>query len=359
MSCRAGLSLSVLILSAGLAAGADNAPISVVVTSALDDQKGFGKLMSSASTGDVERTARDVEVELKKHRYLQMVGGDAEVVVNVDRRERTETSRSTNKKGELTVNHRYTASATVRIGKSERDRVDADTTYSQGPSSTRDDRAQFESVAKELSKNIAARILQSLDELRPNRPRAGFDHKAKYKMLFRGDGLEVTSVDPGGPAAEAGLEAGDRIRSINGEKGTDQMNAKVQSWWTDLPGAVYTLEVERNKLRRNVQIALVEPGRADRAPAPRRAAAPRAEAARPETPRPVTGSVAASGRTSNAPASSSSSAGDTDLKPGMTQPQVTRALGEPQKKVTFGAKQIWTYDGFTVTFVDGKVTDVK
>ena len=43
----------------------------------------------------------------------------------------------------------------------------------------------------------------------------------------------------------------------------------------------------------------------------------------------------------------------------MTQAQVTRAIGEPAKKVAFGAKTIWTYDGFTVTFVDGKVTDVK
>jgi hypothetical protein len=43
----------------------------------------------------------------------------------------------------------------------------------------------------------------------------------------------------------------------------------------------------------------------------------------------------------------------------MTQAQVVRSLGDPQKKVAFGAKTIWTYDGFTVTFVDGKVTDVK
>ena len=347
--------VTLLAVPAAQAADGDNAPIAVSVTSALAGEKGFGKFMSSASTGDVEATARDLEVELRKHRWMQLVDRNPEVVVTVDKRERIETSKSTNKKGEVTINHRYTASATVRVGDRERDRVDADTTYSQGPSSTRDDRAQFESVAKELATNIANRLMTSLDALRPNRPQAGFAHKAKYKMLIRGDGLEVTSVDPGTPAEEVGLQVGDRIRSIDGEKGTDQMNAKVLSWWTDLPGARYTLEVERNKQRRPMQIWLAAPGRADRG-----AAAPRDT--RTTTARPLTGTVAAGPRTTSTPArtpASSSSGDSTELKPGMTQAQVTRAIGEPAKKVAFGAKTIWTYDGFTVTFVGGKVTDVK
>jgi hypothetical protein len=346
------LALAVVLAAPALqAADADNAPIAVQITSSLAEERGFSKLLSSASTGDVEATARDVETQLRKHRWMQLTDRNPEVVVNVDKRERIETSKSTNNKGEVTINHRYTASATVRVGDSERDRVDADTTYSQGPTATRDDRAQFEGVAKELSNNIAARVMQSLDRLRPNRPRAGFGHKTKYKMLFRGDGLEVTSVQPGTPAEEVGLQVGDRIRSIDGEKGTDQMNDKVLSWWTELPGARYTMEVERNKQRRPVQIWLEAPGRAaDRAPASR-------PAARSVAARPASGSVAATERP--ATASSSSGGGGTELKPGMTQAQVTRAIGDPQKKVTFGAKTIWTYDGFTVTFVDGKVTDVK
>ena len=48
-----------------------------------------------------------------------------------------------------------------------------------------------------------------------------------------------------------------------------------------------------------------------------------------------------------------------EIKPGMTESQVVKSLGAPQKKVAFGAKTLWTYDGFTVTFVGGKVTDVK
>jgi S1-C subfamily serine protease len=55
----------------------------------------------------------------------------------------------------------------------------------------------------------------------------------KYKMLVRGDGLEVTAVAPASPANAAGLQVGDRIRSIDGEKNTDKMNARIAGWWTD------------------------------------------------------------------------------------------------------------------------------
>lgn len=344
--------LSLIALSLGAAphaAGADTAPISVNVSSALASERGFGRIMSSASTGDVDATARDVERELQKLRWLRVVERDPEVKVTVDRRERTETSRSTDKKGGVTINHRYTASASLQIG-GDRDRIDADTTYSQGPSSTRDDVSQFNTVAKELANRIAARISQDLDALRPNRPQAGFDHKAKYKMLVRGDGLEVTSVAPGSPAEAAGLQVSDRVRSIDGEKGTDQMSARVYSWWTDAPGARYNLEVERNKQRRIVQLSLQPPSQwGGRAPAP----APRAEA-----PRVAPAREPAVARSSVAVAPPAGSSG-VEIKPGMTPAQVVRSLGEPQKKVAFGAKTLWTYEGFTVTFVGGKVTDVK
>ncbi len=354
MSRALALAALILVVPAAHAADGDNAPIAVHVSSSLAEERGFSKLLSSASTGDVEATARDVETALRKHKWIQLVDRNPDVVVNVDKRERIETSRSTNKKGELTINHRYTASATVRVGERERDRVDADTTYSQGPSSTRDDRQQFENVANELATNIANRVMQSLDTLRPNRPRAGFTHKTKYKMLIRGDGLEVLSVDPGSPAEEAGLQVGDRIRMIDGEKGTDQMNSKVIAWWTDLPGSRYNLEVERNKQRRTVQLSLASPGQASRGGNP--------NAARATAPQPVMGTIGTTARASSAQpakAPAASSGDSTELKPGMTQAQVTRAIGEPVKKVAFGAKTIWTYDGFTVTFVDGKVTDVK
>ncbi len=349
--------LAVALGTGSLVAAADTAPVSVHISSALASERGFGRMMSSASTGDVDATARDVERELQKMRWLRVVDREPEVQVTVDRRERTETSRSTNKKGEVTINHRYTASASLQIGGS-RDRIDADTTYSQGPGSTRDDNAQFNNVAKELAAKIAGRIGQDLDALRPNRPQAGFDHKAKYKMLIRGDGLEVTAIAPGSPAEEAGLQVGDRIRAIDGEKGTDQMGARVYSWWTDTPGARYTMEVERNKQRRIVQLSLAPPNRwagrsADPPREPSRPATTREPASvRSEPARAVSGSISAA-----APAASDPSG--VEIKPGMTAAQVVRSLGEPQKKVAFGAKTLWTYDGFTVTFVGGKVTDVK
>ncbi len=343
------LALSVGAAPYAAAANADTAPIAVHVSSSLASERGFGRIMSSASTGDTDATARDVERDLQKLRWLRVVEREAEVTVTVDRRERTETSRSTDKKGGVTINHRYTASASVQIG-GDRDRLDADTTYSQGPSASRDDAAQFNAVARELAGKIAVRISQNLDALRPNRPQAGFDHKAKYRMLIRGDGLEVTAVEPGSPAAAAGLQVSDRIRSIDGEKGTDQMSARVYSWWTDLPGARYNLEVERNKQRRIVQLSLMPPKQWGG-----RSSAPRAEAPRTAPAREV---ATVTSRSTTPPVASGGSSG-VEIKPGMTQAQVVRSLGEPQKKVAFGAKTIWTYDGFTVTFVDGKVTDVK
>ena len=283
MSRAAALSLLALAVVAAphAAVAADNAPISVQISSALSGEKGFSKIMSSASTGDTDATARDVERELQKLRWMRMVDREPEAKITIDRRERTETSRSTDKKGGVTINHRYTASASLQIG-GDRDRIDADTTYSQGPTSTRDDAAQFDAVAKELAKKIAARVGENLDAMRPNRPQAGFDHKAKYKMLIRGDGLEVLSVAPGSPAEAAGLQVNDRIRSIDGEKGTDQMNARVYSWWTDSPGARYNLEVERNKQRRTVQLSLAPPKQWGS-----HSDVPRAEAARAEAPRPA------------------------------------------------------------------------
>ena len=52
-------------------------------------------------------------------------------------------------------------------------------------------------------------------------------------------------------------------------------------------------------------------------------------------------------------------ASDTTITPGMTTDEVTKAMGEPQKKVTFGQKSLWTYKGMQVVFENGKVTDVK
>lgn len=341
-----------LALSVGAAphaAADDTAPIGVQVSSPMASERGLSRIMAGAASGDTDDTARDVEREFQKLRWLRLVERDPEVKVTIDRRERTETSRSTDKNGGVTINHRYTASATLQLGR-DRDRIDAEKTYSQGPTSSRDDAGQFDDVAKELASRIALRISQNLDSMRPNRPQAGFDHKIKYRMLVRGDGLEVTAVAPGSPAEAAGLQVNDRIRTIDGEKGTDPMNARVNGWWTDPPGARFNVEIERNKQRQTVQLSLLPQSKWGG-----RSAAPRAEAPRAA---PARETAATSSRPA-APAATSSASSGVEIKPGMTQAEVVRSLGEPQKKVAFGAKTLWTYAGFTVTFVDGKVTDVK
>jgi hypothetical protein len=50
---------------------------------------------------------------------------------------------------------------------------------------------------------------------------------------------------------------------------------------------------------------------------------------------------------------------DASIEPGMSPEQVEAATGAPLKKVTFGARTLWTYQGFVVVFEDDKVTDVK
>ncbi|SDF71212.1 hypothetical protein [Terriglobus roseus] len=50
---------------------------------------------------------------------------------------------------------------------------------------------------------------------------------------------------------------------------------------------------------------------------------------------------------------------DASIAPGMTEADVLKAVGAPDKKVSFGSKAQWSYRGMQVVFEDGKVTDVK
>lgn len=344
-----GLCLAVL---ATAAAGAqDNAPIAVMVTSSIEGSKGLSRILAGASEGDTAATARDIEKGLSGTRSFRMVPIGGEAIVHVERRARIESSRSRNKKGEESVTHRYSAHATVTIGDSRRS-VDAESTHSYAADQTRDDSAHFRSLATELAAKATAEIMSRLDDLRPDRPLHGFTHQAKYKMLIRGDGLEVMSVERSSPAEHAGLQAGDRIRRIGTEKGTDQMNAMVWEWWVQAPGTRVTLEVERKKERAPFELTLLPRERwASLGAAPSRAAAAPARSAVPAA-QPV---AALKARASDpAPAS-----GSVELKKGMTEAEVVRALGAPRKKVAFGERTVWSYDGFSVTFTAGKVTDMN
>lgn len=139
----------------------------------------------------------------------------------------------------------------------------------------------------------------------------------------------MKSVEPGSPAERAGLQVKDRIRRIDDEKGTDQMDERARTWWVEPPGTRVALEVERNKQRQTVALALL----------------PRSQWA---------GGAAAA---SNVEPSGASSR--VELKPGMTEREVVRLLGEPREKVAFGARSLWRYERFSITFQDGKVTDLK
>ncbi len=52
-------------------------------------------------------------------------------------------------------------------------------------------------------------------------------------------------------------------------------------------------------------------------------------------------------------------AAEAEITLGMTTDEVYENLGEPKKKVSFGGKTLWDYDGFQVVFEEGKVIDVK
>jgi hypothetical protein len=357
----AGLLLlsGLVALAPGRAAAQDNAPIEVMVTSSIESSKGLSRILAGAAEGDTAATARDVEKGLSGMRWVRLVPIGGEAIVHVERRSRIEASRSRNKDGSESVTHRYNIHASVTVGDSRRS-IDAEATRTYGATDTRDDATHFRSLAGEIAGKAAAEIMSRLDELRPDRVLHGFTHQAKYKLLFKGDGLEVISVDRGSPAEFAGLQPGDRIRRIGQEKGTDQMNQLVWEWWTSQPGTRVTLEVERKKERAPFELTLL----------PRQkwatlgSSRPLASAA-DARPMPAAKSVApptksrAAETSAPAPSSSSSASGSVELKKGMSEAEVVRALGQPRKKVTLGERTIWSYDGFSVTFSGGKVTDMN
>lgn len=50
---------------------------------------------------------------------------------------------------------------------------------------------------------------------------------------------------------------------------------------------------------------------------------------------------------------------EANIAPGMTEADVLKAMGAPEKKVSFGSKAQWSYRGMQVVFDNGKVVDVK
>ncbi|MGA8439347.1 MAG: hypothetical protein WB762_11850 [Candidatus Sulfotelmatobacter sp.] len=59
------------------------------------------------------------------------------------------------------------------------------------------------------------------------------------------------------------------------------------------------------------------------------------------------------------PAAQQPPAEPTSIEKGMTPDQVEAAMGQPDKKVNLGSKQIYVYKDLKVTFLNGKVSDVQ
>jgi hypothetical protein len=199
--------------------------------------------------------------------WLRVVPGEGEAANAVSRAHRSIDSRSRSKDGKkTTITYRYAVSAGIAIP-GERDSIEAERsvtrTYSEGASrqspTRSEDRDAFEDAGRELAKKAREWILPRIAALRPDGPDAGFRHKTKFRLLFKGDGLEVTEVSPGSPAARAGLRVGDRIRRVDAESGTVQMDERVLTFRLEPPGTRVALEVERDRQRQAIALELERP----------------------------------------------------------------------------------------------------
>lgn len=330
----AALGAAVGLLLAGLgpapASAADaGARITVRVETADSGRGGLAGLLLSGNRGDVQRLVWDLQERLEHERWIETVMSDPEVYITIDRRERVELRRHIDKKGDETIDHRYTGHGLAQVA-GQRITLEAEIAFTEGPNASRDDDKQFERVADALAEQVYDAIFANLDALRPERPQAGFTHKTKFKLLVKGDGLEVQEVEPGSPAEKAGLQVKDRIRRIDDEKNTGKMDYRARTWWTEGAGTRVGIEVERNKQRQNLELTLL----------------PR--------------SNWAEGGPSSQPFTTSSGASSTvSLKPGMTELEVVKVLGQPREKVAFGQKSLWRYDSVSITFQDGRLVDMK
>ena len=333
----------------GAAAQASEAPIAVEVGGDGDRQRGF---LDSLGSEDTDASEREIEHALRSRPWLELVGRDAEVTIEVTRRSVGESSRSKPKDGKVSVSWRFVVRATIRT-RGERDTLEATTTSSESLTEseaarnrreTYRDSTTFQHLGRELADKAEDWILSRIDLLRPERPDAGFRHDVKHKWLVKGDGLEVTEVLPGSPAALAGLAVGDRIRAIDGEKGTSEMDLRARTWWFEVPTRPVRLDVERDKGHRLIECEVLPPRRWAGRP-PSSGAVPGRGVERQD----------AGGRDEDARERGQ----DTRVRPGMKADEVQRLLGRPLRSVAFESRTVWTYDGFRVVFVDGAVTDVE
>ena len=113
----------------------------------------------------------------------------------------------------------------------------------------------------DLSGNIGAEILKRFtvtldvpDSKLYLLPNASFStpfvyNRAGLSVLPQGDQWTVASIVPNGPAAQAGIMAGDFVISVNGQSPSDLGANGLHDAWYAAPGTVARLVLERNGLR--------------------------------------------------------------------------------------------------------------
>ncbi len=226
-------------------------------------------LLITAPDQEAAAAEREMADALSKKPWLRVVSSKGEAAVAVSRTRRVVDTRSESKDGkQTTIRFKYVVSAGIAI-RGDRGAIEAETivtrNYStagrqQSPSRS-EDRDAFGKVGRELASKAREWILPRIAVLRPEGPDAGFQHKAKFKFLLKGDGLAVVNVAPGSAAERAGLRAGDRIRRIDRETGTVPMDERAYTFRLDPPGTVVAIEVERGQQRSTIALTLGSPWR--------------------------------------------------------------------------------------------------
>ena len=239
-------------------------PIELEVGPGATGRGGILDQLLSIRNDDTEAVERGLAGALARKPWLRLVARSDEAAVVVRRAHRTMSSRSHSKdRKKTTTSYRYQVSADIGI-RGDRAVLDAEASLSHthvaGNSDVypreSEDRSAFERAGRQLADKVRDWILTRVGVLRPDGPDVGFHHVKKFKLLLKGDGLEVTGVAAGGLADSAGLRVADRIRRIDGEGGTTEMDERVLTFRLEPPGTRVAIEVERDKRRQTMTIVL-------------------------------------------------------------------------------------------------------